>query len=71
MTREAFTKQKWGYGMIVEYVDKKEESITNLISDIVSVDFEEYKIGVYLPITGDLVFLPCEKCTIIKDFKQK
>ena len=71
MTREAFEKQKWGAGMLIKYREVTEDSTTELISDVVSVDFDEYKVGVYLPVTGDLVYLPCEKCTILVDFKKK
>lgn len=69
MTKEQFAKQKWGYGMIIEYRDNAKGSSSLLIADVISVDFENFTIGVELPIAKDLVFLPCEKCTIIKDFE--
>ena len=67
MTREHFAKLKWGVGMIAEYKD----SNSKLISEVISVDFEAYEIGLEMPVSGDIIFLPCEKCEIIKDFVAK
>jgi hypothetical protein len=67
MTEEQFKKQKWGAGMIAKYKDES----TELTSDVISVDFETCEIGLEVPLSGDLVFFPCEQCEIIKDFIPK
>jgi len=71
MTKEEFRKRKWGAGMVIKYVDSDENQTTELVSDVVSVDFEEDRIGVYLPITGDLVYLRCEQCEVIVELPEK
>jgi len=65
MTRDHFAKLKWGVGMVVKYDDSTEDTTTQLIADVVSVDFENFTIGVELPMVGDLIFLPCEKCNLL------
>ena len=67
MTKKEFSTRKWGAGMIAEYKD----SSSRLTSKVISVDFETCEIGLEMPVNGDIVFLPCEKCEIIKDFVQK
>jgi len=67
MTKEEFRKQGWGAGMIVKY----ENENYVMQSDVVSVDFENDTIGLEMPLTKDIEYFPCEKCTIIKDFVYK
>lgn len=69
MTKKEFAKQRWGAGMFIKYVDSKKSSYTEIIAEIISVDFESYTIGIEMPGSGDLIFLPCEKCSLYEPTK--
>lgn len=76
MSKEEFCKKGWGAGDRIKY----EQDGTTIIADVISVNFEDFSIGIDLPsgalvrdgegeeyrIETEIIYLPCTKCTIVK-----